>query len=303
MSGVRHYLLVALAGLAWLGAMAPARASSIYEPNNSPAKAYVLPGGQTVVSDDLNGNVGRPDTILGEYDSSYSFLGMVADNTTGVGNGFGSKLTNVEVRDDGSAYFAVSGAPDGTFEGGHMQFGKYSVLYQVYNALHQLVKTETETEWVTPGMIDYVWLDPDDALSDADYTVDVTVTNVAGPGSGDSLDFFVFTGLAMGESYTVQVVNSQFSTLIGWYDSANNRISSAASSLSVTADPSGRVKIGVTGMGDTIFEGAHALTGQYTLQIVPEPAGAVTFGLGMAVVGVYWTIRRVRRRTGHRAAA
>ena len=253
MLGVRHHLLVAVAGLAWLCAAPSVRASSIYESNNSPGKAFVLPVGQMMVDDDLNGNSGRPDTLLAQFDPTYGTLLMPGVPAPGIGNGGGSQLFNVPLRANGSAYFSVTGAPDAAFEGSHAQFGKYSVNYQVHNAGHQLVKESTEFEWVTPGMIDNVWLNPDNTQSNwTGYTVDVTVNNIVGPGSGDSLDFFLFSGLTPNQPFVAHIINPGFDSLIGWYNSANVLLASGNPTVNGIADSMGRAKIGVgeQGTGD-----------------------------------------------------
>jgi hypothetical protein len=297
MLGVRHHLLVALAALAWLCAAPSVRASSIHEVNNSPAKAFVLPVGQMVVEDDLNGNSGRPDTLLAQFDPTYGSLLMPGVPTPGVGNGGGSQLLGVPLRANGSAYFSVTGAPDTAFEGDHIQFGKYSVSYQVHNAGHQLVKESTQFEWVTPGFIDNLWLNPDISRPNwTGYTADVTVNNIVGPGSGDSLDFFLFSGLAANQPFVAEILNPGFNSLIGWYNNSNVLLASGNPTVSGVADSMGRAKIGVTGQGDVAFEGAHAETGTYMLAIVPEPAGVVTLGIGTSLVCLFWKFRRSPRR-------
>jgi hypothetical protein len=69
------------------------------------------------------------------------------------------------------------------------------------------------------------------------------------------------------------------------------------------ADSQGRAKIGVTGLGDTNFVGAHVQVGQYTLQIVqvPEPPSAILAACGPGLAGLYlWARSRRARRRGSR---
>src|SRR5262245_30260932 len=65
------------------------------EPNNSPNKATALTSGVLIVNDDLNGNVGRPDTLLGQFAPNYATPLSVNDNATPPGNGLGSQLLQV----------------------------------------------------------------------------------------------------------------------------------------------------------------------------------------------------------------
>jgi hypothetical protein len=302
MFAVRHKLSFALAGLVGLCAMPAVRANMIHEPNNSPAAAFSLPGGQLVVSDDLNEYKGRPDTILGHYDPAYSTLLDENDDAPGVGNGFASQLLDVPLRTNGSAYFSVTGAPDSAFAGAHAQFGKYSITYDVFSPTHVPVKSLTELEWVTPGMVDNMWLDPDESLSNwTGYTVDVTVNNLVGPDSGDSLDFFLFTGMQPFVPFTARLTSVQFDAIIGLFDGLNNLVATGelvngVLTLEGITDGLGRVKIGVTGLGDDDFLGEHSQVGMYTLEIepvlVPEPGSAVLLATGAALVGLLGRRRR-----------
>lgn len=305
-------------GLILLGAccaLAPARAEILtYEVNNTLATAYVLPIGQRVVLDSLNGNVGRPDTILGQFDPAFSQLQVdgggqprLNDNYPGVGNGFGSKLVGVPLRANGSAYFSISGSPDGGFDGSHTQDGKYRVTYQVFAPGAGIndapIKTVSETEFVTPGFWDNVWLDPDNSKPDwTGYTVNVTVDNIVGPGTGDSLDYFVFRGFQPFEPFSAQVTDAQFSALIALFDPLTNAFIKSsvggAPVLTGVADQFGRVKIGVSGLGDNNFLGEHFQVGDYKLSmlsLVPEPSTLALLTVGAAVLGLR-VLRHGRRR-------
>jgi hypothetical protein len=302
MSVVRRYLLVAIVGLAWLSLSASLRAESIHEPNNSPGAAHALPGGQMLVSDDLNGDDGRPEILLGQYTPTYGSLLAMGSPAPGVGNGLGSQLLGIPLFSNGMAFFRVTGAPDTTFDGSHVQDGQYSVTYQVYDPAHQPVKTVTQYEWVTPSMIDNVWLPPDTSVANwTGYTTDVTVNNVVGPGSGDSLDFFTFSGLDPFMPFTARLTDAGFDALIGLYDGdvqvGVGMLVAGVPTLSGIADATGSVKLGVTGLGDNDFVGAHAETGQYTLEVIPipEPAGIVLWGIGAALFCLFSKSRLVGR--------
>jgi hypothetical protein len=300
---VRHLTLLVAAGLT---ALASVPLATALEPNNTPATSTVLPGGQWLVGDSLNGNVGRPDTLLGLFTPGYVALQASDDNSSPLGNNFASQLVSVPMRSDGSIYFRVSGSPDATYIGNHTQSGKYAWYLDVRDQNGQIVPTlsQFQNDEISPSGMDNIWLDP---MASPDplrpnwegYTVDMTLNNVIGPGSGDSLDFFTFTGLAAFQSFTVELT-SDFAGLIGQYN-GNTRIASSVIGSPIPtiiglADSQGRVKIGVTGAADTNFTGAHIAAGQFTLQlIVPEPAGAISLGIGAALVGCYGIRKRGRR--------
>jgi hypothetical protein len=300
---VRHLTLLVAAGLT---ALASVPLATALEPNNTPATSTVLPGGQWLVGDSLNGNVGRPNTLLGLFSPGYVALQASDDNSSPLGNNFASQLVSVPMRSDGSIYFRVSGSPDATYIGNHTQSGKYAWYLDVRDQNGQIVPTlsQFQNDEISPFAMDNIWLDPmisPDPLRPnwEGYTVDMTLNNVIGPGTGDSLDFFTFTGLAAFQSFEVKLT-SDFAGLIGQY-SGNTRIASSIIGSPIPtiiglADAGGNVKIGVTGAADTNFTGAHIAAGQFTLQlIVPEPTGAISLGIGAALVGCYGIRKRSRR--------
>jgi hypothetical protein len=304
---LRRVVGFGLIALAALVVATRARASIIgSEPNNSPSKAFALPLGLLKLSDDLNGNVGRPDTLLGEFDPAFKILSLTDDNSNPTGNHKGSQLLGVPLRANGSAYFSVTGAGDNGFTGQHAQSGQYSILYQIRDAQHNLVKTlPVEFENVTPGMIDFIWLDPDPSKANwTGYTVDVTINNVVGPGTGDSLDFWTFSGLSPFQPFTAKITASTFPALTSLVNGSNaiTKISDPNdpyATLTGTADASGKVKIGVSAVGDTLFKGEHAATGTYDLQVfpaaVPEPSSVV-----LAAMGAVACLALARRRRAAR---
>lgn len=289
-------------GIACLCALASAQAGPVVINNNTPATAYSLTTGQLIVSDSLNGNVGRPATILGQFEDS-RYLTLLSSNTNGspLGNGFASQLVGVPLRFNGSAYFSVTGAPDATFIGAHTQTGLYTYQFDVFDAQHNLIESiAPEFENVSAGMIDNIWLDPSADPRRVGGTVDVTINNLVGPGTGNSRDFWIFSGLAPFQDFTAKIDASTFAVMIGQFNGANALVTKSLSNdptatISGKADALGRVKIGVTGVPDTGFIGQHALTGTYTLELlpvsVPEPSTAALAIIGGAV-GLWWRMRR-----------
>jgi hypothetical protein len=259
------------------------------------------------VSDSLDGTPGRPDTRLGIFDPSYSSLQLADDDSSPLGNGFASQLTGVPLRSDGSIYFQITGGIDTAFADLHNESGKYAWYLDVRDPNGNLVPSlsKWQNDELSPMTSDTEWLDPSVSPDPGNpnwvgYTADITLNNVIGPGTGDSLDFWVFTGLQPFQEFTA-TFSGEFAALIALYDPANVRIAQtgpfdAIPTLTGTADLLGRVKIGVTGVGDTNFTGAHIAAGDYTLAltVVPEPGSVFLAGLGAA--GVWFLIRQNRSR-------
>ncbi len=300
----RHLLTILLTAPAVMAAALVARAS---EPNNSPSSATMLPAGQLSVTDLLTGDTGRPDTILGHFNPSFTTMLGSDDNSSTLGDGKASEMMGVPLYSNGSAYFRVTGSDDELFTKNHMQSGRYSITFNVHDPLGNLVpdKSFTEFEDVTPHELDNVWINPsspEPGYSDwTGFTVDAVINNVIGPGTGDSLDFFTFTGFQAFQPFTVQLTNAEFVGLIGWYSESNSllEVSNPADSLptlSGVADSSGHVTIGVTGMGDINFLGEHSQVGQYTLAFVPEPSAGVAMAIGAVLMSWYGMARCARRR-------
>jgi hypothetical protein len=150
--------------------------------------------------------------------------------------------------------------------------------------------------------LDSIWNLPDNSIPNwTGYTADVTVNNVVGPGTGDSLDFFLFSGLTPNTPFLATLPVAEFDGVLGHYSSANVLLATSTlvegvPTVAGVADNLGRAKIGVTGLGDSAFVGAHVEVGAYTLQIVevPEPAGAILAACGAGLAGLYWIGRRKR---------
>ncbi len=298
-----YILRTSAIGTVSLCALATAQAGPLATANNTPATALHLTSGQLIVSDNLNGDVGRPATILGEY-SDPRYQTLLASNTTGsvLGNGQASELTGIALRSNGSAYFRVSGAPDTNFTGEQTQSGSYSYQFDIFDAQHNLIQSIAPAfENVVAGMIDNIWLDPSSDPRRVGGTVNVTLNNVIGPGTGDSRDFYVFSGLSPFQSFTAKIDASTFSAMIGLFNSSNVLVvksnpNDPTATLTGQADALGRVLIGVTGAPDTGFTGQHSEVGTYTLEVVPtvvpEPSTAALLVVGASLA----TWRRCRRR-------
>jgi hypothetical protein len=303
---IRRRPLAWMMGLVLLGMSARATATPIFEPNNTRAQATVLNPGTFVVNDSLNGTAGRADTLLGEFDPSYQTLIRTDDNSSPLGNGFASKLTGVPLRANGSAYFSITGAGDVNFTGNHAQSGQYYVQFDLYDASHNFFKTlPLEYEKVDPGMLDNIWIDPPlvPEPQRVGGTVDVTINNLVGPGTGDSLDYFWFSGMQPGQAFTATLTTSTFNALIAQFDALGNLLAQSnplagIQTFSGVADAQGRALLAVTGRADVNFKGEHVAAGTYTLAVVPtlvpEPGTAGLLAMGGTVTALAWRRRRKR---------
>lgn len=300
---MRSLPMVALMGLIWLAGAARAVGAPVFEPNNSKSSPTILDPGQFVVIDSLSANSGRPDTLLAHYTAdNQTFLGS-DDNSSPLGNGFASQLVGVPLDANGGAYFRITGAPDTSFIGAHTQSGQYYVQFDLYDSSNNFFKTlPLEFEDVVPGMYDFVWIDPP-AIPEPERvggTVTVTIQNIVGPGTGDSLDFFLFSGMEPNQQFTA-MLTADFDARLGLFGGPGNTLldsnGDAVPTITAVADGLGRALLAVTGLGDANFTGTHAEVGNYTLSIVPfivpEPASISLAALGVAIVAMF---RRRRRR-------
>ncbi len=305
MQFVRRLLLAWLVGLISLSAAARVQASFLYEPNNSPSNATVIPANTFVVSATLNPL--QPDTILAEFDPAYSMAPIFSP----AGNGTVTEWDGVPLKDPygpagdpgtGSAYFRISGAGDVNFTGNHTQTGIFTYQLKVYSSAHVLLQTISGTNAISPaasnhpGTVKSIWVDP--APAQIGGTVDVTLTNLVGPGD---VDFYSFSGLLSGQSFTASINSAGFQPRLGlWANPGTRVLSTDLPTFTGSADNSGQVLIGVTAHGDTNFTGAQqTATGSYTLTITPipapEPAGVVLLGLGGTLAFLFRQYRRRRR--------
>jgi hypothetical protein len=307
MKFARHTLLVLTIACAFGARL---EAAPIFEPNNTKATATLLNAGTLSVTDSLNGNVGRPNTLLGHYNASYSTLLGSNDNGSPLGNGFASQMLGVPLDANGGAYFRITGAPDTNFVGkvnglnAHTQSGQYYVQFDLYDSSGAFFKTlPLEFEKVDPGMVDNIWIDPPAVFEPQRVggTVNVTIQNIVGPGTGDSLDFFWFSGLQPNQQFTA-TLTADFSARLGHFGGPNNTLQQssgdATPTITAMADAQGRALLAVTGMGDTGFGGVHAEGGNYTLSVapylVPEPATITLAVAGLALLAAFRGKRRRR---------
>lgn len=125
---------------------------------------------------------------------------------------------------------------------------------------------------------------------------DLAIGSIA-PGDVDYYSLMLFAGESLNLSVTQVPVNpATFDSYLGLFDSTGNLIEAddddgpgLISSITYDVLTSGTYFIGVTGFGDTNFDGiGHTETANYFLTAsavpVPEPATMTALGLGVAAI-------------------
>ncbi len=246
------------------------RAATATEPNENFESATILGSGVLLVSDELSQ---PPDTLLGTR-GTFGDIEFVDDDGSPVGDGFASGLGGVPTN-SGSISFAVTGYTDEGFSGGHDQAGIYQVFVQPYDFFDDPVDGFAVTQTMQPGVVDeFSFFDANWIGGSYDVYIDNTV---AFEGFAD-IDFYTFTGLTAGASFTAETLDpssSEVDTLLGWFstggallESDDNGGSGALNALIDGVVPAnGQLTFAVTGANDTSFEGDHQSRGAYDLKL------------------------------------
>jgi hypothetical protein len=247
-------------------AMSPVTAA---EPNEVFASATLLGPGVLLVSDEL---IQAPDTLLGIR----NFFGSIVesdDDGSPLGNGRASGLAGVPTQ-DGSIQFSVTGWEDDGFVGNHVESGEYTVFVQTYDSFGDPLHLFSETTTLELGAVDdYSLFDGEAFLG----SYDVFIDNLGDFNVFADIDYFTFTGLTPGATFTAKTLDTDsvgLDTLLGWYSadgsligSDNDGGSGVLSLLNGTVPANGRVTLAVTGTGDDAFVGDHTVRGAYDLTL------------------------------------
>lgn len=259
--------LLAAAALATV--LTPSIAQAV-EPNETFATATVLAPGVLTVSDELTQ---APDTILGITD----FFGNIVDfddDSSPVGNGRASGLAAVPTP-NGNISFVISGYGDDDFVGNHTEFGPIDVYIQTYDSFGDEANLYTSSPTLEPGSVEnYSFFDEEAIFG----TYDVYIDNLGYFNVVADIDYFTFTGLTPGASFTAETFDPQSSgldTQLGWFgDSGLFPIGEdddsgvgSLSRLTGTVPANGKVTLAVTGTNDDAYEGDHTVRGAYELKL------------------------------------
>jgi hypothetical protein len=218
------------------------------------------------------GFVEAPDTLLGIKDG-FGEVYFIDDDSSPAGNGLASGVGNVPTN-SGSIDFCVTGTGDDFFLGSHGISGQYEVFVDVYDFFGDLVDSFSETRMLESAAVhdfsfnDFEWIQG---------SYDVYIDNTVGPSTGADVDFFTFTGLSPGVTFTAETFDptaSGIDTLLGWFDSAGVLIADdddgaggLLSKLEGTVPAGGALTFAVTGFEDENFMGAHVEDDPYELKL------------------------------------
>lgn len=255
---------IRICALALLVCGASSGQSRAEEPNESFAEATILAPGVLSVDDSLSSS---PDTVLGIRDL-FGEVYLFDDDGSEFGDGLASGLGGVPTN-SGSISFVISGYPDEFFEGSHNETGQYEVFVDVFDFFGDPVDSFSEVATLQPGMVDEY------SYSDFEWIggfYNVNIDNITGPAD---VDFFTFTGLSAGASFTAEVTQEEFydfDSLLGWFDAQGILLEvddddgeQTLSLISGIVPANGQLTFAVTGYGDNGFVGTHSENDSYTL--------------------------------------
>jgi hypothetical protein len=243
------------------------------EPNETFAERTILGSGVLVVTDELVASSGDfPDTMIASLNSAGFVTGFNDDGGTWEGS-LGSGLFEVPINNDSSFWFIVTGNPDYDFLGNHDESGNYHVYVDIYNDFGEYEETIEFDDSLVPGEVDQFYLDGFNSF----YSYNVEIDNTLGSSSMADVDFFTFTGLTPGASFSAEVTQSTFDgfdSILGWLDDSGTLIDTdddegfeTLSLLMGTVPGNGQLTFAVSGYGDDDFVGDHQENAQYSLEV------------------------------------
>ena len=271
------------------------------EPNETFATRTIL--GPTVrsVTDVLTpGFVAAPDTLLG-IKNHFGQIYHVDDDSSNRGTGTASGVIAAPTN-SGSIDFSITGFGDDFFSGDHVYSGQYEVFVDVYDSF-ALIESFSEIRTLEPGVVhdfsfnDFEWIG-------GNY--DVNIDNAIGPLTGGDVDFFTFTGLSPGVTFSAETFDPTsmgIDTRLAWFDSVGTMIAdnddneddpgSLLSKLEGTVPAGGTLTFAVSGFDDDEYLGSHAQDDPFELKLTLGGGGfAADFNNDNMVTGADLTAWR-----------
>ncbi|MEM9352665.1 MAG: hypothetical protein AAGA92_06610 [Planctomycetota bacterium] len=269
-------IVTAAALLVFAISTASARAE---EPNETFFESTVLPAGVLSVSDSLEGGGSAPDTIIGVV-GQFGGVVFADDDGSFLGDGLASAVFDIPVNTT-SVEFVVSGfGDDFFFDGDHNESGDFEAFVTVYDFSGFEIDSFSFVDTLVPGFPNEYEFTNFDYLSGS---YDVVLDNTVSSGGVGDVDFFTFTGLTPGDTFTAETVavdNFPPDTVIGFFPSGSFPTATDdqggvgnLSLLQDTVPANGQVTLAVTGFDDFDFVGAHPVGGAYDLVLTIDSAG------------------------------
>jgi hypothetical protein len=265
----RHLVLLIAITIAFA-----ANSTRAVEPNNTFGERTILGSGVLAVTDDLapGSNGDFPDTMIASLNSAGLVTDFNDDGGTWEGS-LGSGLSQIPINNDSSFWFIVTGNPDYDFTGSHDESGNYHVYVDIFNDFGEFEETIEFDDSLAPGEVDQFYLDGFNSF----YSYNVEIDNTVGGSSQADVDFFTFTGLTVGATFTAEVTQSPFDgfdSYLGWFSDAGILLDAddddgfeTLSLLEGTVPANGQLTFAVTGFGDDDFLGDHDEEASYSLEI------------------------------------
>jgi hypothetical protein len=250
-----------------------ANSTRAVEPNNTFGERTILGSGVLVVADELTTSSGDfPDTMIASLNSAGFVTDFNDDGGTWEGS-LGSGLSQIPINNDSSFWFIVTGNPDYDFTGSHDESGNYHVYVDIFNDFGEFEETIEFDDSLAPGEVDQFYLDGFNSF----YSYNVEIDNTVGSSAMADLDFFTFTGLTPGASFSAEVTQSSFDgfdSILGWFDDSGTLIDTddddgfeTLSLLMGTVPGNGQLTFAVSGYGDDDFVGDHEEDAEYSLEV------------------------------------
>ena len=228
----------------------------------------VITAATTPLEDAAGGFFDIPDTVLGVFNAA----GVRVSFNDDAGASFGSAIRFL-VPSAGNYYLAVSGVGDTLFQGLHSEEGNYVFTISVPAGTNSILDDENANDQIgTAGIQISGGPDPSAYVGSFDL-------------GGSDVDFVGLGSLVAGDvitAVTTPLEDGFFNvpdTLLGVFDAAGVQLtfsddagSGFGSAIRFLVPSAGSYFLGVTGFGDSLFQGLHNEQGQYVFTVSVSPS-------------------------------